>query len=282
MFQRNRIFYHFSISFTTISNELELLVSQPNQCIQSIRFFKCQLDQRYLEICLKRCNSLKTLWLYKCNEYYQDGNKTRFQPAGCITTLCLPSVEDFHFTSRYLSDEAFNTYMDVVPNVKNVDLEDCNLSCHRVLFHRFYPRESDTIAGYNSSHILTFVNVLNFMTFKFDHLQAINLSYTTLVDECLMKIADIEFVNLKEIDLKNLVPCCIMYVIERFINSITCLLSTSSTEILIIRNNYLLSSILFPSLHLLLPCQTTVYRYIDITIDTVNSVSFHLTSFKLH
>lgn len=173
-----RIFHHFRFSSTEIKMEqFKQLIQNVGEFIQSLEFVHCTINDHVgFWRCMRQCVNLKSLIIIRCD--------TR----SCLPSFFSDNVALESWTSlNYFYAELFSLndqlplhkFMKRMPNIKNVLIGDLNLLPYG------------------------FDRLLQHIVYKSTRLEKITISNNFFRDEFLIKLAEINFSNLREIHLQR-------------------------------------------------------------------------------
>lgn len=170
--------------------------------MRSIHITDCDISSRALISILGGTHQLEYLGLENCRELFMSGrildNTEQCKELG-------KKLQHLRYLSlahnRYLSDNLFNRFVLIAPNLEGLSVMGCQVSFHPGLYKKFYP--TDTIEMIGSESVLTFNNILRFIQSQASHLRRLNLSFTLLDTKALTHLVQVPNLCLKELNLEN-------------------------------------------------------------------------------
>ena len=170
--------------------------------MRSIRITSCDISSRALISILRNTRHLEFLALENCRELFMSGrildNSEQCEELGkklqYLRGLSLAQ-------NRYLSDNLFNRFVSIAPNLERLSVTGCQVSFHPGLYKKFYPTDPIEILG--SESVLTFNNILRFIQSQASHLRRLNLSFTLLDTKALTHLVQVPNLRLEELNLEN-------------------------------------------------------------------------------
>ncbi|XP_015591019.1 F-box/LRR-repeat protein 4 isoform X2 [Cephus cinctus] len=194
-----RPFYHF------IFNEMELRRTMPfweqyGPDMRSLILVCCDLSERTLVAILNYCESLRKLHINACRECLMSGRLLDDENDVKELSSKFQSLHELSLASnRYLSDALFNRLVAICPNLDSLSLMGCQISFHVGLYKKFYPDNGFRIQA--SESVLTFPNVLRYITQQSKRLKHLNFGCTLIDGTALASLSTLKDLKLESLKL---------------------------------------------------------------------------------
>ncbi|XP_046466528.1 uncharacterized protein [Neodiprion pinetum] len=171
--------------------------------MRSLILVNCDLGEKMLVAILKSCDNLRTLHINACRECLMSGRLLDDENDVKVLSEKLLNLKELSLASnRYLSDALFNRLVNICPNLISLSLSGCQISFHSGLYKKFYP--SNSTVSHVSESVLTFCNILIFLTRQAKHLKYLSFSSTLIDGTALVTLCTIKDLKLESLKLQ----CC--------------------------------------------------------------------------
>ncbi|KAI4497620.1 hypothetical protein M0802_007160 [Mischocyttarus mexicanus] len=197
----SRPFYNFIFKEVELKSTMSLW-RQYGSFIKSLHLFCSDLSEKTLIGILKHCNNLRTLHISSCRECFISG---RLLDNDSDIKELLEKLKFLHELSltynRYLTDALFNQFISICSNVNTLNLKGCEISFHCGLFKKFYP--NNNVITYASESVLTFINILQYITSSAKQLKHLDFSHTLIDGTALATLSKLENLSLETLKLQR-------------------------------------------------------------------------------
>ena len=156
----------------------------------------CDISTKNLQIILKHTKNLNHLKISNSRELFM--TSLLFKE----NDLVLENAESLSLQkNQYLSDAQFWRVTQAMPNLKALDLSSNSIQFHRGLYKKFYPQNSDEVAG--SDNVFTFHFIRKFIEKRGEKLKELNFNFTLIDGETLQLLSEIVELNLEKLSLRQ-------------------------------------------------------------------------------
>ncbi|XP_033111415.1 dynein regulatory complex subunit 6-like [Anneissia japonica] len=139
------------------------------------------------------CSNITELNLSACNNLCMSGKLFETKEALMLGNESLRNVRYLHLnTNRYLSDALFARIVSCIPKLKGLSLASCN-----ILFNY------ESISTNLSVTVLSFRNILNYLTLNASRIVMLDLSHTNITNPALGLLASVSNLKLRKFILQN-------------------------------------------------------------------------------
>ncbi|XP_043488356.1 dynein regulatory complex subunit 6 [Polistes fuscatus] len=197
----SRPVYNFIFKEVELKSTMSLW-RQYGSFIKILHLFCCDLSERTLIGILKHCNNLRTLHISSCRECFMSGRLLDDDSEIKELLEKLKFLQELSLTyNRYLTDALFNQFISICPNVNMLNLKGCEISFHYGLFKKFYP--NNNAITYASESVLTFFNILQYITSSAKQLKHLDFSHTLIDGTALATLSKLENLRLETLKLQR-------------------------------------------------------------------------------
>ena len=172
---------------------------QLSDSLRSLSFKSCNItESTFIEI-LMNCINLTSIDLTNCNSIFLSGRLLEKNTDLQLLRDSLKNVKELNLSSiRQLSDVTFNRIVTICPNVETIWLVGTHIA-----FNSDHYRSKGK-SRFVSSAVLTFENILDFVSMQASVLTKLDLSRNQINDEALESLANVPNLHLQEL---RLVAC---------------------------------------------------------------------------
>ncbi|KAJ6666040.1 hypothetical protein lerEdw1_000944 [Lerista edwardsae] len=154
------------------------------------------LTEACFEELLLACPCLTALNLGGCNSLFMPGTLLSKAETALQAKRSLANLQELNLSGvRYLSDLTFNRLTGCTPRLAKLSLARCHMTFE---FDAYYGADK-----YNSSVLLTFRNLLQFVRAQAGSLKALDLSGTSISSQPMASLVRVENLRLEEVALQS-------------------------------------------------------------------------------
>lgn len=198
-----RPYLHFMFIDVELNNKMKEFWCKMSPDLNSLYFSSCDIYDRMLIEILSACSNLKSLALHNCRELFMSGRLLDVPQDVKAVSKALQHLKELNLcANRYLSDAMLNRLVSVMPSLKSISLESCQMSYHAGLFKKYYPdRLTADNSDFASETVLTFQNLYKIILKRAGVIKNLNLSRTLVDSAALSKISELKELQLEEMQL---------------------------------------------------------------------------------